>query len=165
MAFTISSRKIKSCGKRSLLLAVLLTVCIGLCGGLTSCGDDDFKSLPREIQQFISQYFPGQGVANYNESAGTYTVNLENSATLVFNPSLKWTTVDGNGNTIPQQLIFDQFPSQLYDYIETTDNLGEVYAVSRNAGIYMVTFHGYIISYDVASGKITPVVTGSDGNG
>lgn len=70
MAFTISSRKIKSYGKRSLLLAVLLTVCIGLCGGLTSCGDDDFKSLPREIQQFISQYFPGQGVANYKREFG-----------------------------------------------------------------------------------------------
>jgi hypothetical protein len=54
---------------------------------------------------------------------------------------------------------------KLYDYIETTENLGEVYSVTRDTGIYMVIFHGYIISYNVSTGDIQPVVTGSGANG
>lgn len=140
-----------------MLLIIVLTA--------NSCGNKDYDNLPREIQQFISQYFPGQGVTAFNDSGGSYTVTLDNSASLVFNPSFVWTTVDGNGSPIPQQFMFDHFPSDLYDYIITTDNLGEVFAVTRDSGIYTVTFHNYIVEYNVATGKITQVVTGPDGNG
>lgn len=127
---------------------------------LDGCSTDDYKHLPEEIQQFIDQYFPGQGVANYSQSAGTYTVNLENSASIVFNQSLDWTTVDGNGSPLPEEFVYDNFPQTLYEYIETTGNLKEVYSVSRNAGIYTVTFHDYIIAYNVATETITPVTDG-----
>lgn len=150
--------------KRIKLLASLTAVFL-VFAATSSCSDNDFNDLPREIQQFISQYFPGQGVSGFSESAGTYTVNLDNSASLVFNPSLVWTTVEGNGSPIPQQFLFDQFPSALYDYIVTTDNLGEVYAVTRNAGVYTVTFHDYIISYNTTTGDIQPVITGPGANG
>lgn len=156
------------CKKRLLAFVktlLLLVTAISANLAAVSCGDDDYNDLPREIQSFISQYFAGQGVANFSESGGTYTVNLDNSATLVFTPSLIWQSVDGNGNTVPGQFLFDQLPSPLYDYIETTDNLGEVYAVSRDAGVYMVTFHNYVVSYSTRTGDITPVVTGPEGNG
>ncbi len=161
MAFVIPSSFIS----RLRILITAVALIIGAGALTTSCGDNDFNDLPREIQQFISQYFPGQGVADFSESGGTYTVNLDNSASLVFNSSLIWTTIDGNGSPIPRQLVFDQFPSKLYDYIETTENLGEVYSVTRDTGIYMVIFHGYIISYNVSTGDIQPVVTGSGAKG
>lgn len=125
----------------------------------SGCGNEDYEHFPREIQTFLNTYFPGQGVAGFQESAGTYTVNLDNSASLVFNPALVWTAVYGNGNTIPTQFLYDQLPGPLYDYIETTDNLNEVFSIVRDAGIYTVTFHGYIIAYNVATEEITPVVT------
>lgn len=145
----------------------LATMLLWTAAALTfySCGNDNYKELPPEIQQFITTYFPGEGISGYNESAGTYTVNLDNSASIVFNPSLQWVTLDGNGNSLPRQFLFDQFPSTLYGYIETTDNLGEVYSVTRNAGIYTVTFHGYIITYNTVSGEIRPVVISPEENG
>lgn len=124
---------------------------------LAGCSTDKYEHLPQEIQQFIDRYYPGLSVASYSESAGVFTVNLDNSATLVFNPDLRWTSIEGNGNTLPHQLLFDDFPTPLYDYIVTTDNLASVYAVSRLAGIYTVTFHDYTISYNIASEEITPV--------
>ena len=150
---------------RAIARAVLIIMAVS--AGLTtvSCGDNDYNDLPREIQSFISQYFAGQGVSSFSESGGTYTVNLDNSATLVFTPSLIWQSVDGNGNTIPRQFIFDQLPSTLYDYMETTGNLDEVFAVSRDAGVYLVTFHNYMVSYSTKTGEITPVVTGPRANG
>lgn len=146
-------------------MLLLMTVTLTTTASLSSCSDNDINDLPREIQQFINQYYPGQGVADFHQSAGSYTVNLDNSATLVFTPSLIWQTIDGNGGTVPQQFLFDQFPQKLYEYVETTENLANVYAVSRNAGIYTVTFHDYIISYDTVTGEISPVVTGPDVNG
>lgn len=148
-------------------IARIVLIITALATGLTniSCGDNDYNDLPREIQSFISQYFAGQGVSSFSESGGTYTVNLDNSATLVFTPSLIWQSVDGNGNTIPRQFLFDQLPSTLYDYIETTDNLDEVFAVSRDAGVYLVTFHNYRVSYSTKTEEIKPIVSGPDSNG
>lgn len=142
-----------------LFLALFIMTLSGL--SLSSCGHDETSQLPREIQQFISKYFAGQGVSSYDESAGSYTVNLGNSATLVFNSSLVWIAVDGNGGTLPQQFLYDEFPAILYDYIITTDNLANVYSVTRDNKVYTVTFHNNIISYSIANGEIKPVVTGS----
>ncbi len=166
MAFIMSSY-IQSIDSFNRLLSRVksMTTILILMLAASSCGNNDYNDLPREIQQFINQYFPGQGVSSFDESAGTYTVNLDNSASLVFNPSMIWTAVDGNGSPVPQQFLFDQFPSVLYDYIVTTGNLGEVYAVTRNAGIYTVTLHNYIIDYNVATEEIRQIVIGSGDNG
>lgn len=139
----------------------ILTLLIVLLAGLsvTSCGSDEADKLPDEIQSFISVYFPGQEVENYTESGGVYTVNLRNSATLTFNATPVWIGVDGNGNVLPTQFLFDELPSGLYDYIETTDNLNEVFYVKRASGIYTVSFHNYVIAYNSANGDITPVVS------
>ncbi len=143
---------------RGMIKGAIVAVVLMIAGLLFSgCGNDDYDHLPREIQTFLNTYYPGQGVSTFQESAGTITVNLDNSATLIFNPSLIWISVNGNGNVLPRQFLFDQFPSPLYDYIETTDNLDEVFSAVRNAGIYTITFHNYIIDYNSVSEEITPV--------
>lgn len=139
--------------KGGIIAAILL-----IAGMLFSgCGNDDYKHLPREIQTFLNTYYPGQGVSNFQESAGMITVNLDNSASLVFNPAMVWVSVDGNGNTLPGQFLYDQFPHTLYNYIETTDNLQEIFSVIRDSGIYTVTFHNYVIAYNSVTEEITPV--------
>lgn len=143
---------------RGMLFPLVMAVALSVV--TSACGDDNYKELPREIQQFVTEYFPGLGIAGYNESAGVYTVNLDNSASIVFTPALQWSTVEGNGNTLPQQFLYDQMPKPLYDYMVTTGTLDEVFSVTRNAGVYTVTFHNYIISYNVATEEISPVVTG-----
>lgn len=140
------------------IYSIILSIIIAL--GTAGCGNDDYDHLPREIQQFVNLYFPGQEVGGFNESGGSYTVNLTNSATMVFNPSLAWITIDGNGNSLPDIFLYDQFPKPLYDYTVTTDNLHNVYAVTRYGGVYTVTYHDYIIAYDVATEKISPVTNG-----
>lgn len=125
----------------------------------SSCSDnDDFNNLPRDIQSFLSEYYPGQSVASYNESGSTYTVNLDHSATIIFNAEHVWISVNGNGETIPTQFLYDKLPSTLYSYIVDADNLNSVYSVSWNAGIYQVHFLDSAISYDTVTEKITPLI-------
>lgn len=124
----------------------------------SGCGNDDYNELPRQIQTFLNTYYPGEGVANFNESDGTYTVNLDRSATIIFNPDLIWISIDGNGETIPTQFLYDKLPSPLYAYIVSSDNLNEVYSVSWNAGIYQVKFLNNAITYDTVTEEISPLI-------
>jgi hypothetical protein len=127
---------------------------------VTACNDDnDYDSLPLEIQQFLTLYFPGDKIGEVIPYEGGYIVNLQNSATLTFNASNAWVKVDGNGNTLPSIFLFDQLPSQLYENIIITDNIAEVYSVSRKDGVYTVAFLNYTIAYDSATDEFTPVVT------
>lgn len=122
----------------------------------SGCTKDEFDHLPEQIQTFLNTYYPSQGVTSFIESGGVWTIHLDNSATLTFNASSVWTMVDGEGSTLPTQFLFDQLPDPLYQYIVTTDNLDQVYSVSRKDGTYTVTFHDYIVTYDTATETVSP---------
>ncbi len=137
--------------KITLILALLLAVSV------TGCNDDDdqvINPLPKKIQEFISEYYPGETVASYVTSPnGDITVNLFNSASFIFDKSYDWIEVTGHGNTLPQQLLYDQLPTMLYEYLQSGNALEEVYAISRNANVYTINLANGVISYDATNDK------------
>lgn len=128
----------------SVLLGLLFTVII-----VTACNDTVWDELPSPISSFIAQYFPGEKVQSYSEKSDSYYVTVKSGASLVFDVNYDWTSIDGNGEPLPAQLVFDQFPSPLYDYIDGQMMQSDVYAVTRNKSTYEVTLADTRISYDI----------------
>lgn len=123
---------------------------------LTACSSSsEWEDLPEPIAVFVSQYFPGDGVAHYGESEGVYHVELKGSAMLSFDTRYAWITVNGQGEILPQVFLFDQLPPALYEYIQEFDSLGAVYSVSRNTRTYEVTLTDSYLSYNIKSREIT----------
>ena len=123
---------------------------------LTNCSNGNlYDEMPSEIQTFISQYFPNAPLESFTSSDNTYTVTLKSSATLTFDSDCKWIKLNGNGSTLPQVLLFDDFPPALYEYLQETENTNNVYVAARNPKIYTVELHDYTITYDIATGEIT----------
>ena len=119
---------------------------------LPACDNNDkYDQLPSQIQAFVSQYYPGISVSSYDFSDGVYHVTLSDSAYLEFNSSVAWTTIDGRGSTLPAELIYDQMPPQLYQFLETTSNTGSVYSASRNSEIYTLKLLDSTAIYDIAT--------------
>lgn len=121
-----------------------------------SCQSSDlYTQLPGPISKFISNYWPNPAIESYAQpSAESYTVTIKNGPTLDFNGSYSWTSVSGNGLPLPQQFLFDQLPSKLYDYIESGSMTGEVFAVSRNASTYTAQLLTSTITYDTATASV-----------
>ena len=110
-------------------------------------------------------YYPGVSIQNFTLKEGEYTVNIEHSATIIFNNEYVWTSLDGNGITLPQEFLFDHFPKALYDYIVDTENLNEVYSVTRTPNIYTVTLHNYVVEYNISTGTVNPASVGDGHSG
>lgn len=137
---------------RIILFAPLLTV-LFMIG--TSCSDDVWDKLPSAISKFISEYFPGVGVSSYDEVGDGYRVQVRNSATLVFDKDYYWTEINGNGEPLPEVLIYDQLPPTLYNYLLGLEQQAEVYGVKRDKGFYTLTMHDTVITFDENTGKIS----------
>ena len=139
---------------RSFVTTILL--CIFLLPLLAQCDEkNEFDELPSQIQKFVSQYYPETAVSHYDFSDGTYNVTLSNSAQLEFNSSIAWTSIDGRGSILPQMLLYDQLPSPLYSFLESTGNITEVYRMSRNSSTITLGLLDSTAVYDMATGKIT----------
>ena len=135
---------------------IILLLCTMLLPAITRCNEkDDFEELPSQIQKFVAQYFPETAVSNYDFSNGIYHVTLNNSATMEFNSSIAWTCIDGRGSTLPEMLLYDQLPSPLYSFLESTGNTASVYRMSRNDAIITLGLLDSTAVYDIATGKIT----------
>lgn len=138
------------------ITAIQFIIIAALSATLTACDDNnDFDQMPSQIQSFVSEYYPGISVADYSFDDGTYHVTLSNSAYLRFNSSISWITVDGRGATLPRQLLYDQLPTILYQYLETTSNVGDVYSATRTTAIYTLSLLDSTVVYDIATQKIT----------
>lgn len=127
----------------SLLVLVLLSIVIA-----TGCTESIWDELPKPISSFVVQYFPGVSIDSYSVSDDNHYVKIQNGASLVFDCNYDWTTVDGNGSAIPSDLVFDQFPKDLYNYLDAQDMTEEVYAVTRTGHTYTVTLENTVITYD-----------------
>lgn len=140
--------------RRTPFLIVLLIAIIGI----SSCSESVLDDLPNPISKFIAQYYPGESVSSYSEGDGDlYRVKIKNGATIVFDYNFDWSSIEGNGTTVPVQLMFDQFPARLYDYIESIGALHSVYGVSRNAENYTVYLTDSTLSYDINTKTVSYV--------
>lgn len=120
-----------------------------------ACSSNVWDELPDDISTFVSQYYPGQGVAGYSESDDGNRVELSNGATLMFDSDANWTTLDGNGSRLPEVMVYDQLPPALFQYLEEMEDAADVFKVSRTSSTYIVTLENTYITYDVESGAIT----------
>ena len=124
--------------------------------GLTACsGDNEYNNeIPGPIQEFISEYFAGEAVSSYSTNGDTYRVKLKSDCAISFDSRYRWVTVNGYGSTLPQMFLFDQMPPSLYSYLQETDNVNEVYSVTRDTAVYTVNLQDDTITYDIDSGTI-----------
>ena len=129
-----------------LLLAIL---------GVGACSSEAWEELPSSIATFISQYFPGSGVKSYNETDNGCIVKVNNGATLKFDKENEWTEIDGNGVRLPEVMMYDQLPPALFDFLQSTSQQGEVYAMSRDKKFYKLTMLDTVITFNIQTGAIT----------
>lgn len=138
---------------------ILYLTFILLLGSLTACKEEgvDVSDLPDQVAAFLSKYYPGTEVDRWTNFGGKSTVYLRNSATITFSndSSKNWESIDGNGGTLPQMLVYDQTPAALYRYIEDNNAVSKVYKMVRNSKKYVVTLLDSRVTYDIATGSVT----------
>lgn len=118
--------------------------------GVFSCTESDLNQLPSTVKTFVLHYFPGVDVASYTtNSKGIMTVALKNDATLVFNSSNDWIEIQGNGSPLPAELILDQLPAPLYEYLESIEQVDKVYWLKRDSSEIEVGVENTQFSYDL----------------
>lgn len=121
-----------------------------------SCsGNDEWNQLPEPIAEFISQYFPQEGVSSTGYNGTTYHVKLKNSAGLSFDNAYKWVSINGYGSTLPAILLFDQLPPALYEYLQENEYTEQVYSVTRDASAYTISLANSIVTYNISTGKVS----------
>jgi len=135
---------------------LLSLVVLGMIVVLGACSSDASEELPSAVSQFTTQYFPGIGVKSYNElSDGGCVVQLSGGPTLRFDSDYKWIDIDGNGVKLPQVLMYDQLPTELYEYLQATEQQTDVYVLKRDKYFYKLTMLDTVLTYDIATGKVT----------
>ena len=123
---------------------------------LAGCSSNDlYEDMPREIQSFVSQYYPNSQLERFTSSEATYTVILKNGPTMVFDSDCQWTKVDGNGSVLPQVLLFNDLPPALFSYLQETENTDSVFCITRDSAAYTVKLLTRLLTYDIATGDIT----------
>ena len=135
---------------------LLSLIVLGMIVVLGACSSDAAEELPSAVSQFTTQYFPGLGVTSYNElSDGGCVVQLSGGPTLRFNSDYKWIDIDGNGVRLPQVLMYDQLPTELYEYLQATEQQSDVFVLKRDKYYYKLTVTDTVLTYDTATGKVT----------
>lgn len=125
---------------------------------MLSAGCDNselYDNMPREIQDFISQYYPNSELADFSSSDAGYIVVVKNGPTMVFDIKCSWTKINGNGSVLPSNFLFNELPTPLYNYLEETENTNQVFGITRNAREYITDLLDYTITYDIATEQIT----------
>lgn len=144
---------------RFLLLGLILGVMGAVCAGCSS--DDEWDEVPQPIQEWLAKYFPEQGVSQVSHTDGQWRVKLKNSCSLTFNDSLVWTQVNGCGGTLPAFFVSDALPPQFVEeYLQVTDNVDNVYSVTRQKDLYTVVLKNYTVVYNETTGETTQVQPG-----
>lgn len=145
---------------RAIRLSLFSEIACILCSAVVMAGCNGEKGVdgetPKSVSDFIYLYFPLDDVETTTRlQDGGWQVRIHNSATVTFDSSGSWTDINGNGNTLPAQLVFDEFPSTLYSYIESGENQNNVYSVSRNSNMCRVLLLDNVVIYSITTGKIT----------
>lgn len=134
------------------LIYVLLLSLLIITG---ACSSTAWDEMPRPVADFTARYFPGQAVKSYDETGNGCRVTIRNGASIDFDKNYLWTVIDGNGNRLPQMLIYDQMPPALFQYLSETHADRDVYKVERTADTYIVTLADTYLTYDVSTARVT----------
>ncbi len=136
------------------ILGIALIALISLAA--SSCRRSDlWDDMPRKISEFVSHYFPSFTVSNYTEGTNSYHIRLDNGPGLTFDNNCDWVAIDGYGMPLPQVLLFDQLPPKMYEYLQETEALNEVFSLERDASAYSATLLDSTLRYIIATGELT----------
>lgn len=122
---------------------------------LSGCGNSPWGEIPDTIADFVSEYFDGGSVESYVEGANGYTVRIKGGATLTFGTDQQWTDINGNGGTLPQMFLYDCLPSALYGYLDSHEEVNDVYRVHRSFRDIQINLSDGRIDYNPQTGQIT----------
>lgn len=128
---------------------------LALVSGACSSNDEVYNNMPQDITKFIAQYYPNTKVDSFTETDARYRVVLDDGPTIVFDKTCQWEMLDGNGSVLVQNFLFNELPPELYEYLQSTDGLNQVFSASRNSKDYTVVLLNQTLTYDIASGDIT----------
>lgn len=134
----------------SLILGIMV-----LAFGACSSNDEVYNDMPQDITEFVAQYYPNTKVASFTETDATYRVVLDDGPTIVFDKTCQWEKLDGNGSVVVQNFLFDELPPELYEYLQNTDGLNQVFSVTRDSKDYTVVLLNQTLTYNISTGKIT----------
>lgn len=132
------------------LIGIFAALILGACSH-----SDLYDGMPRQIQSFISQYYPNSQLADFVPSETTFNVAIKDGPSIVFDSNCNWIYINGNGSPLPQVLMFNDLPPKLYSYLEETEDTKSVYEVTRDSKTYTVILQDYTLYYDIATGVIT----------
>lgn len=147
---------VRAVDARPILMLILSAIMSGcLLFVVSSChGDDEWDAMPRDIADFVSQYFPGSGIGSYSHTGDTYHVRIDNGPGITFDSNYAWVSVDGYGMPLPQVLLFDQLPPRLYAYLQDSQQLDSVFSMERDSLRYTLSLLNSTLVYDIATGAI-----------
>lgn len=136
------------------IFTLLLGVMALALGGCTS-HEEVYNDMPQDIKNFIAQYYPNSAVKSFTETDERYRVVIDDGPTIVFNKACSWEMLNGNGSVVEQNFLFNELPPEMYEYLQSTDNLNEVFSVSRDKSDYTVVLLNSTLTYNISTGKIT----------
>lgn len=139
--------------KKCLLYIIL--VLIGMPVLLSGCNSEEWDSMPVEIQQFVSHYYPGSIIESYHDDSSGYYVDIKDGASLVFSSPTSWRSVNGNGVVLPQVFIENEMPENLYRYLLEMEAVNGVYVATRDARVYRLNMFDSDLVYNIATGKVS----------
>lgn len=139
------------------LLAAMMSVALMFVA--SSChSDDEWNEMPQEIADFVSKYFPGEGIGSYSHNGNTYHVRIDDGPGLTFDSNYAWEIVDGYGMPLPQVMLFDQLPPKLYGYLQDSQQLDSVFSMERDSRRYTLSLLNSDLFYDIKTGEISGTV-------
>lgn len=152
-----------------LLLIRLISVGIGIgflviylfVGGCSHISNMD--DVPDPISEFVTEYYPGMAYESFDNSEEGYRVKLLNGPAISFDNNFRWTNINGYGMRMPNLFLFNCMPPALYQYLEETANLGDVFGAERTAKYYRVTLLDSTVTYNISDASIVENVAGAHG--
>ncbi len=133
------------------LILGIMALTLGAC----SSNDPVYNDMPADIMKFVAQYYPNSKVETFTETDASYRLVLDDGPTMVFNKTCQWQKLDGNGSVLVQNFLFNELPPELYEYLQNTDELNQVFSVSRDSKEYTVELLNSSLTYNIATGKLT----------
>lgn len=128
----------------------------------SSChNNEEWDEMPQEIADFVSKYFPGEGIGSYSHSSTGYHVRIDDGPGITFDNNYAWVVVDGYGMPLPQVMLFDQLPPRLYAYLQDSQQLDSVFSMERDSLRYTLSLLNSDLIYDIKTGAISGTVPSS----
>lgn len=128
---------------------------------LAGCSSTLWDDVPEEIRTFISTYWPGVTVSDYQESAdGSCVATIKRGPALAFDANRRWTRIDGRGVALPPILIYNEMPA-VYSYLEAREQTSDLMLAVSDPQSITLTFADFTLLYDKATATIRMVAAPS----